>query len=109
MPGRSSIILAIAGLALINGLFNPLLLPQTSAAIILLAPGLLLRSAPLVAFLAYLLGAGVTVVLAGLPAALFERLAGHDHTTYGSYLVWLCATAILSLPAAAFAAALLLR
>ena len=101
--------LAIAALALLNGVFNPWLLPQTSAAIILLAPALLVSSPELVAFLAFLLGAGVTVVFAGLPAALFEHLSGRRETTGTVWFIWLAATAFLTLPAAGVAAVLLLR
>jgi len=106
---RSGIALAIAALALLNGVFNPWLLPQTSAGVILLAPALLVSSPGLVAFLAYLLGAGVTVVLAGVPAALVERMTGARDTTPAAWFVWLAATAALSLPAAGMAAVLLLR
>lgn len=100
--------LAIAALALLNGVFSPWLLPQTTAAVILLAPGLLVSSASLVVYLAYLLGALTTLVVAGVPAALYERLAGGRASVYSVCLVWLAATALLSLPAAGMAALLLL-
>ncbi|WP_029060054.1 hypothetical protein [Stappia stellulata] len=100
--------LAIAALALLNGVFNPWLLPQTTAAVILLAPGLLVSSAALVVYLAYLLGALTTLVVAGVPAALYERLSGGRASGFAVCLVWLAATALLTLPAAGMAALLLL-
>jgi hypothetical protein len=100
--------LAIAALALLNGVFNPWLLPQTTAAVILLAPGLLVSSASLVVYLAFLLGALTTLVVAGIPAALYERLSGGRASAFSVCLVWLAATALLSLPAAGMAALLLL-
>ena len=100
--------LAIAALALLNGVFNPWLLPQTTAAVILLAPGLLVSSASLVVYLASLFGALTTLVAAGIPAALYERLTGGRATPFAVCLVWLTATALLSLPEAGMAALLLL-
>ncbi|SDT94257.1 hypothetical protein [Stappia sp. ES.058] len=102
------IALAIAAFALFNGVFNPWLLPQTTAAVILLAPGLLVSSAALVIYLAYLFGALVTLVVAGVPAALYERFAGGRASPFAVCLVWLAATALLTLPAAGMAALLLL-
>jgi hypothetical protein len=37
-----------------------------------------------------------TLLLAGAPAALYERLAGHRETTTGSALIWLGATLLLT-------------
>jgi hypothetical protein len=107
-PKHSRLPLAIAALALLNGVFNPWLLPQTTAAVILLAPGLLVSSAALVVYLASLLGALTTLVVAGVPAALYERLAGGRASPWSVCLVWLAATALLTLPAAGMAALLLL-
>jgi hypothetical protein len=85
--------------AVINGMFSPLLLPQSAGAVLLLAPGLLISSPRLAVFLAYLLGAAVTVMLAGVPAAIYERLAGLNHSTPASMGIWLAGAAVLTLPA----------
>ena len=39
-----------------------------------------------------------TLVLAGIPAAIWERTRGLSHSTAGSMMVWLLATLILALP-----------
>lgn len=92
-------LLGILGFALINGMFSPILLPQTTAAVLLLSPGLLISSPHVVAFLAYLLGSTFTIMLAGLPAAIYERIAGTKESTPASMWIWLACTGLLSLPA----------
>lgn len=98
MPLQSFLI-GILGFAILNGMFSPLLLRQASAVVILLSPGLLISSPHLVAFLAYLLGATFTVMLAGVPAALYERFTGQQESTQVSMWIWLIASMVLSLPA----------
>ena len=92
-------LIGILGFALLNGMFSPILLPQTTAAVLLLSPGLLITSPHVVAFLAYILGSTFTVMLAGIPAALYERLTGSAESTATSLWIWLACTAVLSLPA----------
>ena len=41
----------------------------------------------------------MTLLLAGIPAALYERVRGLQQSTPGSLTVWLLATALLTLPA----------
>jgi hypothetical protein len=41
-----------------------------------------------------------TIILAGIPAALYERFIGaKDDSTEGSLFIWLAGTALLTLPA----------
>ena len=40
-----------------------------------------------------------TIILAGIPAALYERFAGAKDSTPVSLWIWLAGTAILTLPA----------
>lgn len=91
--------LVLLGLAVVNGMFSPILLPQSAGAVLLLAPGLLISNPRLAVFLAYLLGAAVTIMLAGVPAALYERLTGLEETTPAAKGIWIGGAAILSLPA----------
>jgi hypothetical protein len=103
-------LLAATGLlALVNGLLNPLLLPQSAAAVVLLAPPVLRTMPQATVFLAILLGALLTLAAGGVPAALYERALGKAPGDRGTALVWLAATALLSLPALAVAGHLLLR
>jgi hypothetical protein len=41
----------------------------------------------------------MTLLLAGIPAALYERLRGLPQSTPGSLTIWLLATLLLTLPA----------
>lgn len=91
-------IVGIAGLAIVNGIFSPLFLPQCVAMVLVLAPALLIASPSLVFFLAALLAATGTIMLAGVPAAIFERVSGRNQSDTAAYTVWLVATFVLSLP-----------
>lgn len=92
-------LIGILGFGLLSGMFSPLLLKQMTAVVLVLAPGLLISSPAVVVFLAYLLGATFTIMLAGIPAALYERITGVRESTPVSLWIWLACTGILALPA----------
>ena len=93
-------VFGIMALAIINGMFSLFLLVTTTRIVIpTFAPAFLLTSPTLVVFLGYLLGATVTVILAGVPAALFERATGRSETDTASWILWLATTALLTAPA----------
>lgn len=92
-------LIGILGFGLISGMFSPIILPQATGAIVLLAPGLLISSPSVVVFLAYLLGSTFTIMLAGIPAALYERITGSPDSTPISLWIWLAGTALVALPA----------
>jgi polyferredoxin len=93
-------IFGIMALAIINGMFSLFLLVTTTRIVIpTFAPAFLLTSPTVVVFLGYLLGATVTVILAGVPAALFERATARSETDTASWSIWLVAAALLTLPA----------
>ncbi len=97
--GNQGYLIGILGFGLISGMFSPILLKQMTAVVLILAPGLLISSPAVVVFLAYLLGATFTIMLAGIPAALYERITGARESTPMSLWIWLAGTAILALPA----------
>lgn len=89
---------ALLSIAAINGIFSPVVLP----AAILLAPflpGFFTSSAAVLLFLTSLLVSTATLMVAGIPAALYERLRGESTTTEPALWIWLAGTALLSLPA----------
>lgn len=95
---REPLLVAIVGVAIINGLFSPILLPQFVPISMLLlsmwqpSPGLLFFTASL--------GASTfTLVLSGVPAALYERFTGRQESTTASLLIWLAGAVVLTLPA----------
>jgi len=65
-----------------------------------LAPALLFGSVPLTLMFSSLMVSTATIVLAGIPAAIYERFVGaKDDSTVISLWIWLAGTAILTLPA----------
>ncbi len=94
-------IIPVIGLAIINGMFSPLL------ALVFALQGLwypfFLPSAISLAFaLSSLLLSTLYLMVSGLPAALYERLAGNGTTSFTSRVIWLASMAILSLPSLPF-------
>jgi hypothetical protein len=89
---------AMLAFAIINGIFSP-------ATIFVIAlywlwyPILLPPYLPVVAMMASLIVSTLTIMLAGVPAALYERFAGVGRTDTVSAWIWLAGTAVLSTPA----------
>jgi len=95
---RQPFLAAILGFAVVSGMFSPILVPNVTGALILLAPGLISAVPQLFVFLVYLVGATLTVMLGGLPAAFYERATGAADSNLASMWIWLGATALISLP-----------
>lgn len=92
-------LLGVALLSLINGMhFSPLydlfLVPVAA-----LATGFWISSKLIIFYLASLIISVSIAVLAGVPAALYERYAGLRQSSIRSLQIWLAATFVLSLPA----------
>ena len=65
-----------------------------------LAPGLLFGSGSLTLMFSSLMVSTATIILGGIPAAIYERFVGaKDDSTEASLWIWLAGTAILTLPA----------
>jgi hypothetical protein len=90
---------AIAAFGLLNGMFSPILLFNARQAVLTVAPGILVSSPSIVYYLASLLGALFTIIVSGVPAALYERMRGHQASTLVSMWIWVAVIAYLSLPA----------
>jgi len=96
--GRHILLAIILGLAIANGILSPFRL-IAQVIVFAMAPALLISSPSLVLLASSLLTATATLMLGGVPAALFERLTGKPDSTSLSLAIWLAAVAILSLPA----------
>jgi hypothetical protein len=97
---RTFYYIAIAFFGMINGLFNQLWLLFALIHVQILAPALLFGSMSLTLILASLLVSTGTIILAGIPAALYERYVGaKDDSTEASLWIWLAGTGLLTLPA----------
>ncbi len=92
-------IVGIVGFAILNGIYNPALLPHSTGMAVVMTMGMLNAHVSVLVFIAYLLGATLTIMLAGIPAALYERMSGSTESTSISMWIWLACTALVTLPA----------
>jgi hypothetical protein len=89
------LLVAIAAVSLMQGMpWSPMLFPVVTMTTIFLA-GTVLGSPMVVAYLGSMLASALTVVLAGVPAALYERANGLATSNTTSLLIWLAATLVL--------------
>lgn len=97
---RNLYYVAIAFFGMINGLFNQLALLFALIHVQILAPSLLFGSVSLTLLFSSLMVSTATIILGGIPAALYERFRGaKDDSTEVSLWIWLAGVAILTLPA----------
>ena len=96
---RNYYFVAIAFFGMINGLFNQLAILFALIHAQVLAPALLFGSTPLTLLFASLMVSTATIILGGMPAAIYERAIGAADSTDASLWIWLAGTAFLTLPA----------
>ena len=97
---RKFYFIGIAFFGMVNGLFNQVWLLFALIHMQILAPALLFGSVPLTLLFASLMVSTATIIVGGIPAAIYERFAGAtDDSTDASLWIWLAATALLTLPA----------
>ena len=92
--------IGIAFFGMVNGLFNQLWLLFALIHVQILAPALLFGSVALTLLFSSLMVSTATIILGGIPAALYERFIGaKEDSTVVSLWIWLAGTAILTIPA----------
>ncbi len=92
--------IAIAFFGMINGLFNQVALVFAILHMQILAPALLFGSTGLTLMFSSLMVSTATIILGGIPAAIYERATGTgDESSEVSLWIWLAGTALLTLPA----------
>jgi hypothetical protein len=97
---RNFYYMGIAFFGMINGLFNQTWLIFALIHVQILAPALLFGSVPLTLLFSSLMVSTATVIIGGIPAALYERLTGtQDDSTEISLWIWLAGTGVLAIPA----------
>ena len=91
--------IGIAFFGMINGMFSPWrAIAYVFSNMFMSAP--LFGSQSLIVYFASLMLATATVIVGGIPAAIYERLSGvHDDSSDTSLWIWLAGTAILTIPA----------
>ena len=92
--------IGIAFFGMINGLFNQLFLVFALLHVQILAPALLFGSTGLTLLFSSLMVSTGTIIVAGIPAAIYEHVTGQkDDSDVVSLWIWLACTGILTLPA----------
>ena len=96
---KDVMLVATAGLSLMNGMtWSPVLFPFVVLLKALVA-GTFLSSPLVLTYLASLLASATTLVIAGVPAALYERAKGLEQSSPISIGIWLAGTiALVGLP-----------
>ena len=97
---RNFYYIGIAFFGMVNGLFNQLWLLFALIHVQVISPALLFGSVPLTLMFASLMVSTATIILGGIPAALYERFMGaKDDSSETSLWIWLAGTGILTIPA----------
>jgi hypothetical protein len=96
---RNFYFVGIAFFGMINGLFNQVALLFALLHVQVLAPALLFGNVSLTLLFSSLLVSTATIILGGIPAAIYERFAGVKDSTTVSLWIWLAASGLLTLPA----------
>ena len=97
---RNHYFIGIAFFGMINGLFNQLWLLFALIHVQILAPALLFGSVSLTLLFASLMVSTATIIVGGIPAAIYERFKGvTEDSDAVSLWIWLAGTALLTLPA----------
>ena len=96
---RNFYFIGIAFFGMINGIFNQLALVFALLYVQPLTGPLLFGSVPLTLMFASLMVSTATVILGGIPAAIYERMTGALDSNDISLWIWLAGTALLALPA----------
>jgi hypothetical protein len=94
---RQTLLLIVIGLSVVNGIFSPYLkiaIPVSAA----LLPELFPRTLEWVLFWASILLSSATLLVSGVPAALYERFIDSDEKSDIPMWIWLAGAAFLSLP-----------
>jgi hypothetical protein len=97
---RNFYYIGIAFFGMINGLFNQLWLIFALVYVQTFAAPLLFGSVSLTLMFASLMVSTATIILGGIPAAIYERVTGASDSNDASLWIWLVGTALLTLPAA---------
>ena len=97
---RNFYYIGIAFFGMVNGLFNQLWLLFALIHVQILSPALLFGNVSLTLLFSSLMVSTATIILGGIPAAIYERFVGAtEDSTEVSMWIWLAGTALLTLPA----------
>lgn len=95
---RDILLLATVGMAILNGLPLTPLFDSVAYVLYLFTRGSSVIGRDLLYYLTSLFITAITMLVAGIPAALYERIRGLPGSTPISLGIWLVATVLLALP-----------
>jgi len=95
---RNLLLFTVVGISILNGLFSPFLAIALPVAAVLM-PEVFPRSVGWVLFFSSILVASGTLLLSGVPAALYERLAKPGPESSVAMFIWIAGAVLLALPA----------
>jgi hypothetical protein len=95
---RDILFAIIVGICVVNGIFSPAV-PFAQNIPVALMPELFPRSVGWILFFSSVTVSTATLLVSGVPAALFERFALCDPASSASMWVWLSGAMLLSFPA----------
>ena len=98
---RNLLFVAVVGVSILNGLFSPFLAIAVPIAAVLM-PEVFPHSIGWVLFFSSLLVASGTLLVSGVPAALYERLVDRAPGGQVALWIWLGGAVLLALPALRF-------
>ena len=93
---RNFLLFTVVGISTLNGLFSPFLAIAMPISAVLM-PEVFPRSVGWVLFFSSILVASATLLVSGVPAALYERFVGR-RDAFAMY-VWIAGAVLLALPA----------
>ncbi len=96
---HDGLLVGIAGLALLSGMhFSPYFDPAFLL-VKFFGPAFFVGSPLVLFYFTSLLVSTTALILAGVPAAIFERVTGRKESDWASLTVWLAGTALIAMPA----------
>ena len=95
---RQTLLVIILTLCVVNGIFSPAITFALPLAAVWM-PDFLPREPSWVFYFSSLLVSSATLLVSGVPAALYERLIDRDGSSQVSMFIWLAGAIVLSLPA----------
>ncbi|MGE5145723.1 MAG: hypothetical protein ACM3N5_03190 [Candidatus Eiseniibacteriota bacterium] len=95
---RQSLLVIVLVVSVVNGIFSPAVGIALPLAVVWL-PDFLPHEPSWAFYFSSLLISSATLLLSGVPAALYERTVDRDGTSLISMYIWLAGAVFLSLPA----------
>lgn len=95
---RQTLLMIVVGIAVLNGMFSPFLGIAIPLSTVWL-PEWLPREPSWVLYLSSILVSSATLLVSGVPAALFERFIEVEETGNVSMYIWMGGAVLLTLPA----------